>query len=69
MSLSAELGQIKIGTKGNGLYKLEEDIYTLDLLMTVNFFFPEACIKYIADTLATMTALKPVGLKNRTYIH
>jgi hypothetical protein len=36
--------------------------------MTVDFFFPEACIKYIADTLATMTALKPISLKSRTYV-
>lgn len=68
IDLTANLGQIKVETKGNGLYKLEEDIFNLDLLMTVDFFFPEACIKYIADTLATMTALKPISLKNRTYV-
>jgi hypothetical protein len=68
IDLTTNLGQIKINTKGNGLYKLEEDQFKLDLLMTIDFFFPEACIKYIADTLATMTALQPISLKNRTYV-
>jgi hypothetical protein len=68
INLTADLGQIKIETKGNGFYKLEEDAFKLDLLMTTNFYFPEACIKFIADTLATMTALKPISLNYRTYV-
>ncbi len=68
IDLTANLGQIKIETKGNGLYKLDEDLLKLDILMTVDFFFPKECIQFIADTLATMTALKPMNLKNKTYI-
>lgn len=68
IDLTANLGQIKLVTKGNGLYKLEEDLFRLDLLMTVDFFFPEACINFIADTLATMTALKATNLRSRTYL-
>jgi hypothetical protein len=36
--------------------------------MTLDFFFPEASIKFISDTLATMSGLKPIDLKSRTYI-
>lgn len=68
IDLTANLGQVKINTKGNSLYKVEDDKLNLDLLMTLDFYFPKACIKYIADTLATMTALKPISLKNKTYI-
>jgi hypothetical protein len=68
IDLTADLGQIKIQTAGNGIYKLDEDKFGLNLLMTVNFYFPDACMKFIADTLATMTALRPVDLKSRTYI-
>ncbi len=67
LDLTANLGQVKLETKGNALYKLDEDKLKLELLMTVDFYFPEACIKFIADTLATMTALKPIDLRSRTY--
>lgn len=68
IDLTANLGRIEINTAGNGLYKIEEDKFDLDLLMTVDFYLPEACIKFISDTLATMTALKPISLKNKTYV-
>lgn len=67
IDLTTNLGQIKVETKGNGLYKLNEDKFNLNLLMSVDFFFPEACIQFIADTLASMTALKPINLQSRTY--
>jgi len=67
IDLTADLGQVKINSKGNGIYKIPEDQLRLDLLMTVDFFFPEKCMKFIADTLQTMTALWSVDLKSRTY--
>lgn len=67
INLTSDLGQIKIQTKGNSNYILPDDKLTLEVLMTLDFFFPEASIKFISDTLATMTGLKAVDLKSRTY--
>jgi hypothetical protein len=67
INLTENLGQVKIKTKGNSNYIMPDDKLNLEVLMTLNFFFPEACIKYIGDTLATMTGLKAIDLKSRTY--
>jgi hypothetical protein len=67
IDLTSNLGQIKIETKGNGLYNIEKDKFDLNLLMTVDFYLPEACIKYIADTLSKLTNLRPISLQNKAY--
>jgi len=67
IDLTAELGQVKIESEGNANYLLENDKLNLDLIMTIDFFFPEACIKFLGDTLSTMTGLKPISLNYRTY--
>ena len=67
IDLTANLGQIKINTKGDGLYNLEKDRFDLNLLMTVDFYLPDACLKYIADTLSKLTSLRPISLQNKAY--
>ncbi len=67
IDLTANLGQVKIQSKGNANYLIPDDKLNLEVLMTLDFFFPEASIKFISDTLASMTGLKPVNLKSRTY--
>ena len=67
IDMTQRLGQVKIITKGNSSYDLNQDKLKLELIMTLDFFIPEACIKFIGDTLATMTGLKPVNLKSRVY--
>ncbi len=67
IDLTSKLGQVKIETKGSSLYKIPEDRLSLELLMTINFILPEGCIKKIGDTLSSMSGLKPVNLKSRTY--
>ncbi|MBI9065705.1 MAG: hypothetical protein JEZ09_00355 [Salinivirgaceae bacterium] len=67
IDLTADLGQIKIKTKGNANYDLPKDRVKLDLVMTIDFFFPEKNIKFIGDTIKSMTGLPPISLKYRTY--
>lgn len=68
IDLTANLGQVKLQTKGNAMYELPEDKLTLDLLMTMDFYFPPECIAFISDTLATMTALPAIDLEKKSYI-
>lgn len=68
INLTTDLGQFKTVTKGNALYDLPNDKLTLDLLMTVDFFFPEKAIQFVADTLTKLTGLKPLGLLHKNFI-
>ncbi len=51
IDLTAELGRIKIKTTGTSNYKLEENEESVQVLMTLDFYLPDASFKYIADTI------------------
>lgn len=67
IDLTSDLGQVKIETKGNANYDIPKDRLRLDVLMTLDFFFPDDIINYIRDTIKTMTGLPAISLKYRTY--
>ncbi len=68
INLGANLGQIKIETKGNSTYDISKDKLSVDIISTLDFFLPTECFKIIADTMSTLSGLKPVSLKRKTYL-
>jgi hypothetical protein len=67
IDLTENLGQIKVETKGSAIYDLPKDKLTVDLLMTIDFFFPDNCFTFLSDTLSSMSGLKAVNLKSVGY--
>jgi hypothetical protein len=59
---------MKIETRGNSTYNLANDRYTMDLIMTLNYYLPDACFKLLSDTLLTMSGLPAISLKSNTYV-
>jgi hypothetical protein len=68
IDLAATLGRMKIETRGNSIYNLANDRYTMDLIMTLNYYLPDGCFKLLSDTLLTMTGLPAISLKSNTYV-
>ncbi len=67
INLTVKLGQVKVETKGNSNYKLEEDELKLEALTTIDFYLPPDCFTYISDTLGGMTGLKSINLRSGSY--
>jgi hypothetical protein len=67
ISLTGDYGQVKFNNHGKAMYNHERDELLLDLFTTVDFFFTENAIKYMADTLKSFNGLETVNMLSDRY--
>ncbi len=62
-----DMGQVKVSTVGNAKYNLVNKAVTMDVLMTLDFFFDESAIKLIYNALDAKTDAEAVSTSRTTY--
>jgi len=67
ISLTGDYGQVKFNNHGKANYNNERDELILDLFTTVDFFFTENAIQYMADTLKSFNGLETVNMLSDRY--
>ncbi|MBE9467044.1 MAG: hypothetical protein IMY72_01835 [Bacteroidetes bacterium] len=67
INLGADLGQVKLKTYGNVLNNIPNNNITVHAMMTIDFYFPDKCLKIMADTIKMDGSLKPIDIKRKIY--
>lgn len=67
INLGVDLGQVKLNTYGTILHNLPKNNITLDAMMLIDFYFPDKCIKIMADTIRSDGALTSINIKSKIY--
>lgn len=67
IDLVANLGRVKAVAKGKTTYDIAFDQYTMDILMTLDFYLPQECFKVIADTILADKNRKNISLISSVY--
>ncbi len=61
------LGQVKLKAVGNGSHNLINDSIYFDVVLALDFFFENSCLKMMTEKFESATALKGVNLNRPTY--
>ena len=67
LSFTGDYGQVKFQNFGNVNYFHERNEVIMDLFMTIDFFFTNDGLKYMADTMKHFTGLEPVNMLSDRY--
>ena len=68
LNLGTRLGQVKINSVGNVNGNLKDTVYSLEVLLGVDFFFNKDAMKIFARDLENATDLEPVDVSSETYM-
>ena len=67
LSFTGDYGQAKFQNFGNINYFHDRNEVIIDLFMTIDFFFSQECLKYMADTIRNFSGLQPVNMLSERY--
>ncbi len=67
ISFTGDYGQVKFKNLGDATYNAENDELLMTLFSTVDFFFNDQCLEYMADTIRNFPGLKPVNMLSEKY--
>lgn len=67
ISFTGDYGQVKFNNLGDVTYSADNGEVLMTLFSTVDFFFNEPCLEYMADTIRNFPGLKPVNMLSDRY--
>jgi hypothetical protein len=67
INMVRDLGQVKLKTRGSFTQSKERKEIIADLFLTLDFFFNEANLEYLADTLNKLQSLGPINTLGTDY--
>lgn len=67
INFGADLGQVKLKSYGNVLNNIRNNNISVNAMMTIDFYFPNRCLKIMADTIRIDGSLTSTDIKRKTY--
>jgi hypothetical protein len=67
LSMGTDLGQVKTEAVGNAQHYMIPDSTAFDLMMTFDFFFEDAALDKMAESINSIGDLKPIDFSRKNY--